>query len=460
MTTHTKQDAVRLLDVFDPEMAGLLHREERRQFETIGLIASENVVSPMAACLEGSVFTNKNTEGYTGKRFVGGCELADQAEQLAVKRVKQAFGVDHANIQCGNATIANIAVLRALLKPGDTFLGLALDNGGHLSHGAKFHYSGATYHALHYGVSRETERIDMDQVRQMAREHHPKLICVGSSSYPRLIDYKAFREICDEVGAYFWVDCAHDCGLIAGGAIPSPVPYAHVLTFSTQKTLRGPRGCGVILVCRDMEIPDGVTKDGAPKFTKLSTKIDRSVFPRLQGGPKGDMLAARGVLFYELLQPEFKEYARQVCRNAKALARGCAGEGMRLITGGTDTHMVMIDVTPLGVNGQEAETLLNRVGMVTNKNMIPFDPLPPSCGSGLRIGSPTMTTRGAKEEEMEHIGHLLGRALKGREDPAALERIAAEVKGLATSHPMFSGEWVSPCIREQFEAMYGLPGRD
>ncbi len=460
MTTHTKQDAVRLLDVFDPEMAGLLHREERRQFETIGLIASENVVSPMAACLEGSVFTNKNTEGYAGKRFVGGCELADQAEQLAVKRVKQAFGVDHANIQCGNATIANIAVLRALLKPGDTFLGLALDNGGHLSHGAKFHYSGATYHALHYGVSRETERIDMDQVRQMAREHHPKLICVGSSSYPRLIDYKAFREICDEVGAYFWVDCAHDCGLIAGGAIPSPVPYAHVLTFSTQKTLRGPRGCGVILVCRDMEIPDGVTKDGAPKFTKLSTKIDRSVFPRLQGGPKGDMLAARGVLFYELLQPEFKEYARQVCRNAKALARGCAGEGMRLITGGTDTHMVMIDVTPLGVNGQEAETLLNRVGMVTNKNMIPFDPLPPSCGSGLRIGSPTMTTRGAKEEEMEHIGHLLGRALKGREDPAALERIAAEVKGLATSHPMFSGEWVSPCIREQFEAMYGLPGRD
>ena len=460
MTTHTKQDAVRLLDVFDPEMAGLLHREERRQFETIGLIASENVVSPMAACLEGSVFTNKNTEGYAGKRFVGGCELADQAEQLAVKRVKQAFGVDHANIQCGNATIANSAVLRALLKPGDTFLGLALDNGGHLSHGAKFHYSGATYHALHYGVSRETERIDMDQVRQMAREHHPKLICVGASSYPRLIDYKAFREICDEVGAYFWVDCAHDCGLIAGGAIPSPVPYAHVLTFSTQKTLRGPRGCGVILVCRDMEIPDGVTKDGAPKFTKLSTKIDRSVFPRLQGGPKGDMLAARGVLFYELLQPEFKEYARQVCRNAKALARGCAGEGMRLITGGTDTHMVMIDVTPLGVNGQEAETLLNRVGMVTNKNMIPFDPLPPSCGSGLRIGSPTMTTRGAKEEEMEHIGHLLGRALKGREDPAALERIAAEVKGLATSHPMFSGEWVSPCIREQFEAMYGLPGRD
>ena len=457
MSTPTKQDAVKLLDIFDPEMAALLHREEKRQFETIGLIASENVVSPMAACLEGSVFTNKNTEGYAGKRFVGGCELADQAELLAVERVKKAFGVDHANIQCGNATIANVAVLRAFLKPGDTFLGLALDNGGHLSHGAKFHYSGATYNALHYGVSRETEMIDMDQVRQMALEHKPKLICVGSSSYPRLIDYKAFREICDEVGAYFWVDCAHDCGLIAGGAIPSPVPYAHVITFSTQKTLRGPRGCGVILVCKDMEIPDGVKKDGTPKFTKLSTKIDRSVFPRLQGGPKGDMLAARGVLFYELLQPEFKEYAKQVCRNAKALAKGCADEGMRIITGGTDTHMVMIDVTPLGVNGLEAETLLNSLGLVTNKNMIPYDQLPPSCGSGLRIGSPTMTTRGAKEEEMEHIGHLLGQALKNRDNQAVLDDIAAEVKQIATSHPMFSSEWVSPCIREQFEDMYCHP---
>ena len=265
---------------------------------------------------------------------------------------------------------------------------------------------------------------------------------------------KRFREICDEVGAYFWVDCAHDCGLIAGGAIPSPVEYAHVITFSTQKTLRGPRGCGVILVCKDIEIPDGKNKDGSPKYTKLSLKIDRSVFPRLQGGPKGDMLAARGVLFYELLQPEFKEYAKQVCKNAKALAKGCADEGMRLITGGTDTHMVMIDVTPLGVNGLEAETLLNSLGLVTNKNMIPYDQLPPSCGSGLRIGSPTMTTRGAKEEEMEHIGHLLGKALKNKDNQAVLDEIAAEVKQIATSHPMFSSEWVSPSIRKDFEDMY------
>ncbi|MBQ8850846.1 MAG: serine hydroxymethyltransferase, partial [Oscillibacter sp.] len=311
MSHPTKQDAIKLLDLFDPEMADLLHREEKRQFETIGLIASENVVSPMASALEGSVFTNKNTEGYPGKRFVGGCQLADQAELLALERVKKAFGAEHANIQSGNATIANMAVLTALLNKGDTFMGLTLDNGGHLSHGAKFHYSGREFNALHYGVNKETEYIDMDQVRQMALEHKPKLIVTGASSYPRMIDYKGFREICDEVGAYFWVDCAHDCGLIAGGAIPSPIPYADVVTTSTQKTMRGPRGCGIIL-CK----------------AELATKIDRAVFPRIQGGPKGDMLAARGVLFYELLQPEFKAYAKQVCLNAKALAQGCKDEGL------------------------------------------------------------------------------------------------------------------------------------
>lgn len=437
MSNSTKQDAVKLLDVFDPEMSGLLHREEKRQFETIGLIASENVVSPLASALEGSAFTNKNTEGYPGKRFVGGCQLADQAELLAIERVKKVFGAEHANIQSGNATIANMAVLSGLLKKGDTFLGLELDNGGHLSHGAKFHYSGREFNALHYGVNKETERIDMEQVRQMALENKPKLIVTGASSYPRAIDYKAFREICDEVGAYFWVDCAHDCGLIAGGAIPSPIPYADVVTMSTQKTLRGPRGCGVIL-CRK----------------ELGQKIDRGVFPRLQGGPKGDMLAARGVLFQELLQPEFKEYAKQVCLNAKALANGCKDEGMRLITGGTDTHMVMLDVTPVIANGQEAETLLCSLGIITNKNMIPYDTLPPSLGSGLRIGSPTMTTRGAKEEEMYKIGRMLGRALKNKDNPAVLDEIRQEVYKIATSHPMFSSEWVSPVIRDEFEKMF------
>lgn len=432
-----KENAVQLLDRFDPEIAELLHKEEDRQFRTIGLIASENIVSPISTYLEGSVFTNKNTEGYPGKRFVGGCENSDKAELLAIERLKKLFGVEHANVQSGNATLANMAVLSGLLTPGDTILGMNLSDGGHLSHGAKFHFSGREFKAVHYGLNRETERIDMDQVRALALEHKPKMIVCGASSYPRLIDYAAFRAIADEVGAYFWVDCAHDIGLVAGGAIPSPVPYADVVTFSTQKTLRGPRGCGVIL-CKG----------------ELGAKIDRGVFPRLQGGPKGDMLAARAVLFKECMQPEFKLYAKQVCANAKALAKGCAEEGMRFITGGTDTHMVMLDVTPLIPSGQEAESVLNSVGLVANKNMIPFDTLPPSVASGIRLGSPTMTTRGAKEEEMTRIGHLVGQTLKNYQNPDVLKKIAAEVESTATSHPMFSSEWISADCRALYESLY------
>ena len=437
MSIVSKEDAIKLLDRFDPEVADLLHAEEERQFRTIGLIASENIVSPIASCLEGCVFTNKNKEGYPGKRFVGGCENSDKAELLGLERLKKLFGVEHANMQSGNATIANMAVLTGLLNPGDVLLGMNLSDGGHLSHGAKFHYSGREFQAYHYGLNRETERIDMEQVRSLALEHRPRIIVCGASSYPRLIDYAAFRAIADEVGAYLWVDCAHDIGLVAGGAIPSPVPYADVVTFSTQKTLRGPRGCGVIL-CKEA----------------LGSKIDRGVFPRLQGGPKGDMLAARAVLFKECMQPEFKAYAMQVCANAKALAKGCEEEGMRLITGGTDTHMVMIDVTPLIPSGQEAETVLNSVGIVTNKNMIPFDTLPPSMASGLRIGSPTMTTRGAKEEEMKHIGHLVGKTLKNYQNEAILAEIRAEVEKIAVSHPMFSPEWISADCRDLYESMY------
>ena len=432
-----KEDAAQLLDRFDPEIAGLLHKEEDRQFRTIGLIASENIASPLATYLEGSVFTNKNTEGYPGKRFVGGCENSDKAELLAIERLKELFGVEHANIQSGNATIANMAVLSGLLTRGDTILGMNLSDGGHLSHGAKFHFSGREFNAVHYGLNKETERIDMEQVHALALEHKPKLIVCGASSYPRLIDYAAFREIADEVGAYFWVDCAHDIGLVAGGAIPSPVPYADVVTFSTQKTLRGPRGCGVIL-CKE----------------ELGNKIDRGVFPRLQGGPKGDMLAARAVLFKECMQPEFKLYAKQVCANAKALAKGCAEEGLRLITGGTDTHMVMLDVTPLIPSGQEAETVLNSVGLVANKNMIPFDTLPPSVARGVRLGSPTMTTRGAKEEEMVRIGHLVGKTLKNYQNQAVLQEIAKEVEAIATSHPMFSSEWIAADCRDLYESLY------
>ena len=431
MDVMSKVNGIAMLDTFDPEMAGLLHREEERQRVTIGLIASENIASPLATCLEGSVFTNKNTEGYPGKRFVGGCEYADAAEQLAIRRVKELFGCEHANIQSGNATVANIAVLVALLRPGDTILSMALSHGGHLSHGASFHFSGKNYKVVQYGVSPKTHLIDMDNVRQLALACRPQVIVCGASSYPRLIDFKAFADIAHEIGAYLWCDCAHTIGLIAAGANPSPVPYADVVTFSTQKTLRGPRGCGVIL-CKE----------------ELGNKIDRGVFPRIQGGPKGDMLAARGVLFKECMTPEFKAYGTQVVKNAQELARGCADEGLALITGGTDTHMVMIDVTPLIADGQEAEILLNSVGMVTNKNAIPFDKLPPSIGSGLRIGSPTMTTRGAKEKEMYHIGRLLGQTLKNKDTPKKLKEIAAAVRTIAESHPMFSDEWIPAACKE------------
>lgn len=431
-----KEDSIKLVDLFDPEIAELLHTEEERQRTTVGLIASENVASPLATCLEGSVFTNKNTEGYPGKRFVGGCENADAAEQLALARLKELFGCEHANIQSGNATIANMAVLVGLLKPGDTILGMKLSDGGHLSHGASFHLSGQNFKAFHYGVSQKDEFIDMEQVRSMALEHRPAMIVCGASSYPRLIDYKLFREIADEVGAYLWVDSAHDIGLIAGGAIPSPVPYADIVTFSTQKTIRGPRGCGVIL-CRE----------------ELGSKIDRGVFPRMQGGPKADMLAARAVLFKECMTPEFKDYAHQVVLNSKALAKGCEDENMRLITGGTDTHMVMLDVTPLIPSGQEAEVVLNKVGLVTNKNMIPFDTLPPSVASGIRIGSSVMTSRGAKEDELYRIGRLIGKTLKNYKDEKVLNEIKTEVSKIAISYPVYSSEWIPSSCRALYEEM-------
>lgn len=426
-----KETALQLLERFDPEMTGLLHKEEERQRSTIGLIASENVASPLCTCLEGCAFTNKNTEGYPGKRFVGGCEYADAAEQLAVRRLKELFHCEHANLQAGNATIANIAVLVGLLTPGDTVLSMSLSHGGHLSHGAAFHFSGKNFHIVPYEVDRETERINMREIRRLALENKPKMIICGASSYPRLIDYSAFAEIAREAGAYLWADCAHDIGLIAAGAIPSPVPYADVVTFSTQKTIRGPRGCGVIL-CREV----------------LGSKIDRGVFPKIQGGPKADMLAARGVLFKECMTDEFKAYGRQVVKNAAALARGCAEEGMRLITGGTDTHMVMLDVTPLIASGQEAETILNSVGIVTNKNAIPFDPLPPSIASGLRIGSPIMTTRGAREEEMTRIGRMIGQTLKRYQDAEFLTSVARKAREIAMNYPAFSPEWLPAACRE------------
>ncbi len=419
------EERVNFLKEFDPEIAGLLECEAEKQKKTIGLIASENVASPLSMCLEGSIFTNKNTEGYPGKRYVGGTENEDKVELIAIERLKKLFGCDHANLQSGNATIANSAVFMGLLKPGDTVLSMSLNDGGHLSHGAKFHFSGKFYNIIQYGVTQGTECINMEDVRALAIKHHPRMIVCGASAYPRLIDYKEFRKIADEVGAYLWVDAAHVIGLIAGKAIPSPVPYADVVTFSTQKTLRGPRGCGVIL-CKN----------------ELKNKIDRGVFPGMQGGPKADMIAARAVLFKECMTDEYRQYQEQVLKNAKALAKGCIDEGLRLVSGGTDNHLALVKVTDFVESGREAELLLESVGIVTNKNLIPFDNLNSNLTSGIRIGSPLMTTRGAKEKEMEHIGHLIGITLKSKNDVSRLELVKKEVDVITDKYPMFSSEWI------------------
>lgn len=415
---------IEFLEKFDPEIADLLRNEEIKQRKTIGLIASENVASPLSVCLEGSIFTNKNTEGYPGKRYVGGTENEDKVELLAIERLKKLFGCGHANLQSGNATIANSAVFMGLVKPGDTVLSMALNDGGHLSHGAKFHFSGKFYNIIQYGVSETDECIDMEQVRKLAHEYKPKMIVCGGSAYPRLIDYKEFRKIADEIGAYLWADAAHIIGMIAGKAIPSPVPFADVVTFSTQKTLRGPRGCGVIL-CKE----------------ELKDKIDRGVFPGMQGGPKADMIAARAVLFKECMTKEYQEYQKQVLLNAKALAQGCVDEGLSLVSGGTDTHLALVKVTDFVESGRDAELLLESVGIVTNKNLIPFDTLNSNLTSGIRIGSPLMTTRGAKENEMRNIGRLIGRTLKNKDNEEELNMIRNEVDKITDKYSMFAEEW-------------------
>lgn len=418
------KELVKFLEDVDLEMADLLREEEFKQRKTIGLIASENVASLASTCLEGSIFTNKNTEGYPGKRYVSGTKVEDKIELLAIERLKQLFGCEHANLQSGNASIANAAVFMGLLSPNDKVLSMSLNDGGHLSHGAPFHFSGKFYEIHQYGVSAKTECIDMKEVRRKALEIMPKMIICGASSYPRQIDYKAFREIADEVGAYLWVDAAHVIGLIAGKVIPSPVPYADVVTFSTQKTLRGPRGCGVIM-CRE----------------ELKSKIDRGVFPGMQGGPKADMIAARAVLFKECMSKEYQLYQQQVLKNAAALAEGCTEGGLELVTGGTDTHLILLKVPEEIESGKEAELLLESVGIITNKNLIPFDERKPDQTSGIRIGSPLMTTRGAKEEEMKYIGTLVAKVLKNKENSEILDMVRQEVDRITDRYPMFAEEW-------------------
>lgn len=408
-------DALRALD---PAIADILLRELDRQRGGLQLIASENFTSPSVLTALGSTLTNKYAEGYPGKRYYGGCEVVDEAEVLGIERAKALFGAEHANLQPHSGANANLAVFGALLQPGDTVLGMALPHGGHLTHGTKVSFSGKWFNAVAYGVNQESENIDYDQVRDLAREHKPKLLIAGGSAIPRLIDFAAFREIADEVGAKLMVDAAHFIGLVAGKAIPSPVPHADVVTFTTHKVLRGPRG-GMIL-CRE----------------ELGAAIDKAVFPMMQGGPLMHAIAAKAVNLAECATAEYQAYAKQVVLNAQALTAALAEEGMRPITGGTDTHLSLLDLQGIGVSGKDAEARANAARIVLNKNAIPFDPAPPSVASGVRVGTPSVTTQGMKEEQMKTIAQLIGRAVKS-ESEAETAAVAAEVSQLVADFPAY-----------------------
>ena len=403
----------------DPEIAQQIVNEVARQHEGLEMIASENFVSRAVLEAAGTVFTNKYAEGYPGKRYYGGCEFADVVENLARDRAKTLFGADHANVQPHSGSQANAAAFMTLLTPGDTILGLDLAHGGHLTHGHKLNFSGKLYRCVGYQVRKDTELIDYDELEQQAEREKPKMIIGGGSAYPRQFDFKRMREIADKVGAYFLVDMAHFAGLVAGGAHPSPVPHAHVVTTTTHKTLRGPRS-GLIL-CRQ----------------EFAAGIDRSVFPGQQGGPLMHVIAAKAVAFREALEPDFKQYAAQVVTNAKVLAAALAQAGFRIISGGTDTHVILIDVFSRGMLGSEAEHALHEAGITVNKNAIPFDSNPPMKPSGIRIGTPALTTRGMKEAEMGEVAAWIVRALDHRTDPAALAKVRAEVLEMAERFPLY-----------------------
>jgi glycine hydroxymethyltransferase len=404
----------------DAPIATAIDNEARRQHEGLELIASENFVSEAVLEAMGSVFTNKYAEGYPGKRYYGGCEYADVVENLARDRAKQLFGVEHANVQPHAGSQANMEAYAAIIQPGDTVLGLNLAHGGHLTHGHHLNFSGKTYRIVPYGVTKETETIDYDDLEKVAERESPKLIIGGGSAYPRTIDFARMRQIADKVGALYLVDMAHFAGLVAGGAHPSPVPHAHVVTSTTHKTLRGPRA-GMIL-CKQ----------------EFSAAVDKNVFPGMQGGPLVHIIAAKAVCFQEAMQPSFREYAKQVVVNAKVLAETLAAEGFRIISGGTDTHLMLVDVFSKGMFGSEAEKALGDAGITVNKNAIPFDTNPPMKPSGVRIGTPALTTRGMKEDEMRRVGRWISEALQNRTDAGVLEKIRKQVLELADAFPLYA----------------------
>lgn len=405
----------------DLEVQALIDAELERQVTGLQLIASENFTSPAVMRAVGSVLTNKYSEGYPGKRYYGGNEVVDSIESIAIERVKALFGADHANVQPHSGANANMCAYQALLQPGDTVLGLSLDHGGHLTHGSPVNASGKLYHFVPYKVTPGDERIDLDQVRDLALEHRPRLIVAGTTSYPRRIDPEPFRAIADEVGAYFLFDAAHIAGLVAGGVHPNPVPYADVVTFTTHKTLRGPRG-GCILCT-----------------SEHAAAIDKAVFPGWQGGPLEHVIAGKAVAFREAAHPSFRDYARQVVANAAALAEALAHQGFRLVSGGTDIHLMVVDLRPFDseLTGKEAQAVLDRAGITLNKNTIPDDPRSPFVTSGVRIGTPSVTTQGMGVAEMAQIAELIARALRGRADDVALAGVRADVAALCGRFPAY-----------------------
>jgi glycine hydroxymethyltransferase len=403
----------------DPEVFQAIEQERKRQQNHIELIASENFASKAVMEAQGSVLTNKYAEGYPSRRYYGGCEFVDVVEDIARERAKRIFGAEHANVQPHSGAQANMAVYFSVLKPGDTVLGMNLSHGGHLTHGSPVNFSGIQYNFVAYGVDPQTEMIDYEDVRNKARAHKPKLIVAGASAYPRLIDFKILREIADETGAYLMVDMAHIAGLVAAGVHPSPVPYADFVTTTTHKTLRGPRG-GMIL-CKE----------------RYAKAIDKAVFPGIQGGPLMHVIAAKAVALGEVMREEFKTYAKQVVANAKRLAETLTGEGLRLVSGGTDNHLLLVDLRSLGITGKTAEKVLDEVGITVNKNTIPFDPESPFVTSGIRLGTPAVTTRGFTEEDMEEVGKIIASVLKDHENEAVRREAKNRVRNLTEKHPLY-----------------------
>ncbi|MBW3622081.1 MAG: serine hydroxymethyltransferase [Armatimonadetes bacterium] len=422
---------------FDPEIAEALRNEEERQREGLELIASENYVSQAILQAVGSVMTNKYAEGYPGKRYYGGCECVDVAENIAIERAKRLFGAEHANVQPHSGSQANMAVYFTFIEPGDTVMGMNLSHGGHLTHGSPVNFSGQLYNFVPYGVDPETELLDYDQIADKAKEVRPKMITVGASAYSRAIDYRKFREIADSVGAFLFADIAHPAGIIAKGLLPTPIPHCHVVTTTTHKTLRGPRG-GLILMGQDYENPFGKTAAKSGRVRMMSELLDATVIPGVQGGPLMHVIAAKAVCFKEALQDRFTEYQQQVVSNAKALAQGLTDRGYKIVSGGTDNHLMLMNLTNKEVTGKAAELALGAANITVNKNMVPFDERGPLVTSGIRVGTPAVTTRGMKEAEMAEIARLIDESIQAQGDESRQQRLRGEVRELCSGFPLFA----------------------